>query len=89
MNSTHLSASAIGPLRLLTTVRSPLPFALSLSKGQAELVFPIALSLSKGAFAPRAKGFDRLSPNGTSKFACGPKAEARFVHRGVRAARLT
>jgi hypothetical protein len=37
------------------TVGSPLPFALSLSKGQAELV---------EAFVPHAKGFDRLSPNG-------------------------
>ncbi len=34
-------------------------------EGQAELVFPIALSLSKGAFAPQDKGFDKLSPNGT------------------------
>ncbi len=33
-------------------------------EGQAELVFPIALSLSKGAFAPQDKGFDKLSPNG-------------------------
>ena len=33
-------------------------------EGQAELVFPIALSLSKGAFVPHTKGFDRLSPNG-------------------------
>jgi hypothetical protein len=43
--------------------------------------FPITLSLSKRASVPHAKGFDRLSPNGslrTLKFACGPKAEARF-----------
>jgi hypothetical protein len=34
---------------------TPLPFALSLSKGQAERV---------EAFVAHAKGFDRLSPNG-------------------------
>jgi hypothetical protein len=71
----RLSKSAVGPERLLTNVGSPPPFALSLSKGQAELVLPIALSLSKGAFVPRAKGFDRLSPNGslqTVNFAFGP-----------------
>jgi hypothetical protein len=28
------------------------------------LFFPFALSLSKGAFVPHDKGFDRLSPNG-------------------------
>jgi hypothetical protein len=62
-------ASAVGPERLLTNVGSPPPFALSLSKGQAELV---------EAFVPRAKGFDRLSPNGslqTVNFAFGPKAD--------------
>jgi hypothetical protein len=48
-------ASACGPQGLWITVRSPPLFALSLSKGQAELV---------EAFAPCAKGFDRLSPNG-------------------------
>jgi hypothetical protein len=47
--------AAFGPLRTLTTVGFPPPFALSLSKGQAELV---------EAFVPRAKGFDKLSPNG-------------------------
>jgi hypothetical protein len=47
--------SVVGPKRTLVTVGSPPPFALSLSKGQAELV---------EAFAPRAKGFDKLSPNG-------------------------
>jgi hypothetical protein len=36
-------------------VDSPNPFALSLSKGLAELV---------EAFVPRGEGFDRLSPNG-------------------------
>ncbi len=46
--------SACGPLRLLTTVGFPPPFALSLSKGLAELA---------EAFVPHAKGFDRLSPN--------------------------
>jgi hypothetical protein len=51
----RLSASADGPLRLFTTVGSPPPFALSLSKSQAELV---------EAFVPQTKGFDRLSPNG-------------------------
>jgi hypothetical protein len=61
---------SFGPSRLLTTVCSPPPFALSLSKGQAE---PVEASV------PSAKGFDRLSPNGslrTLKFAFGPKADA-------------
>jgi hypothetical protein len=47
--------SAFGPLRTVASVGSPPLFALSLSKGQAELV---------EAFVPGAKGFDRLSPNG-------------------------
>ncbi len=51
-----LPTSANGPKRLLTTVGFSTPFALSLSKGQAELV---------EAFLPHDKGFDRLSPNGT------------------------
>jgi hypothetical protein len=55
MNSAILSTSAFGPLRTLTTVGFPPPFALSLSKGQAE---PVEASV------PSAKGFDRLSPNG-------------------------
>ncbi len=55
MKPARLLLSADGPLWLLTTVRSPLPFALSLSKGQAELV---------EALVPRAEGFDKLSPNG-------------------------
>ena len=49
------SASAVGPERTSTTVGFPPPFALSLSKGQAELA---------EALVPRDKGFDRLSPNG-------------------------
>jgi hypothetical protein len=68
----------------LTNVGYPPPFALSLSKGQAELV---------EAFVPRAKGFDRLSPNGeeavlrylspngslrTVNFAFGPIARHRI-----------
>jgi hypothetical protein len=83
-------------------VGSPPPFALSLSKGQAEFVFPFALSLSKGAFVPLAKGFSGLSPSGdkaglrylspngslrTATFACGPKAESHVMHRGPRRAR--
>jgi hypothetical protein len=59
--------AAFGPLRTLTTVGFSPPFALSLSKGQAEPV---------EAFVPRAKGFDKLSPNGslpTLKFAFVPK----------------
>jgi hypothetical protein len=55
MKSVCLLPSAFGPERLLMTVGSPLPFALSLSKGQAELA---------EAFVPHAEGFDRLSPNG-------------------------
>jgi hypothetical protein len=49
-----LRSFAVGPLRLLMTVCSSHPFALSLSKGQAEPV---------EAFVPRAMGFDRLNPN--------------------------
>jgi hypothetical protein len=89
MKPTRMASFTVGPLRLFTTVGSPFPFALSLSKGQAELVFPITLSLSKGAFVPQAKGFDKLSPNGslrTSKFACGPKAGTRFAPRQSREA---
>jgi hypothetical protein len=88
-------------LLLLKKVRCSTPFALSLSKGQAEPVFPIALSLSKGALVPRDKGFDRLSPIGdntglrylspngslpTLKVAFGPIADARFMRRGSQAA---
>jgi hypothetical protein len=102
MRSAFLRSPAFGPERLLTTVGSPPPFALSLSKGQAELVFPIALSLSKGAFAPHAKGFDKLSPNGdeaglrslspngslrTVNFAFGPQADACSMRRDSRQAR--
>ncbi len=73
--------SAFGPLRLLTTVGLLPPFALSLSKGLAELA---------EALVPRAKGFDKLSPNGektgprylspngslrTFKLGKGPQAE--------------
>jgi hypothetical protein len=92
MKAALLSMSAVGPERLLTNVGSPPPFALSLSKGQAELV---------EAFVPRAKGFDRLSPNGeeavlrylspngslrTVNFAFGPKPHTRFMRRGWHAA---
>jgi hypothetical protein len=55
MKRARWSRFANGPLRLLATFGSPRPFALSLSKGQAELV---------EAFVPRAEGSDRLSPNG-------------------------
>jgi hypothetical protein len=96
-----LLMSTDGPERLLTTVGSPLPlastcspppFALSLSKGQAEPV---------EAFGMRHDGFDRLSPNGgergfdklspngslqTLKFAFGPTAGLRFMRRGSRQA---
>jgi hypothetical protein len=40
-------------------VRLPHPFALSLSKGLAELV---------EALVPRDEGFDRLSPNGSLRW---------------------
>jgi hypothetical protein len=68
--------------RLLTNFGSPPPFA---------------LSLSKGAFVPRATGFDKLSPNGgergfdrlsptgslrTVNFAFGPTVQTRFIRRG-------
>jgi hypothetical protein len=69
MESAQSRTSACGPERLLTNVGFPPPFALSLSKGQTELV---------EAFVPRAKGFDRLSPNGslqTVNFAFGPQAD--------------
>jgi len=68
-------------LRLLTTACSPLPFALSLSEGQAELA---------EAFVPHAKGFDKLSPNGSLRalnFAFGPPAETVFKDRRLRTAR--
>jgi hypothetical protein len=55
MKPASLSPTADGRKRLLTTVGSLPPFALSLSKGQAELA---------EAFVPRANGFDKLSPNG-------------------------
>ena len=55
MKCAGVSASAVGPERTSTTVGFPPPFALSLSKGQAELA---------EALVPRDKGFDRLSPNG-------------------------
>jgi hypothetical protein len=93
MKRALLWASARGPLRLFTTVGSPSPFALSLSKGQAELV---------EAFVPRAEGFDRLSPNGdgsglrylspsgslrTLDFRNGPQADACSMRRDSRQAR--
>jgi hypothetical protein len=93
MKPERLLLSACGPERLLTNVGSPPPFALSLSKGQAELV---------EAFVPRAKGFDRLSPNGeeavlrylspngslrTLNFAFGPIADARSQRHGLRQVR--
>jgi hypothetical protein len=62
------------------TVCSSRPFALSLSKGQAEPVEDFVL---------RVMGFDRLSPNGslrTLNFGNGPQAEARFMHHSSRAA---
>jgi hypothetical protein len=83
MKPARLSLSACGPVRLFTTVGSPHPFA---------------LTLSKGAFAPHA-GFDRLSPNGenaglrylspngslrTLRFACGPQVETRLKRRVLR-----
>ncbi len=95
----RMSPSGCGPKRLLTTVGFSTPFALSLSKGQAEPVFPIALSLSKGAFVLHDKGFDRLSPNGeeaglrylspngslrTLKFANGPQTDSSFERRRTR-----
>jgi hypothetical protein len=61
--------SEVGPQRPLVTVSFPNPFALSLSKGRAELA---------EAVVPHA-GFDRLSPNGslrTLNFAFGPQADA-------------
>jgi hypothetical protein len=78
----RLPTSANGPLCEFANVRSPPPFALSLSKGLAELV---------EAIVPHA-GFDRLSPNGdnaglrylspngslrTLKVINGPNAEAQ------------
>jgi hypothetical protein len=88
----RFSMSAVGPEWLFTSVGFPPPFALSLSKGQAELV---------EAFVPRAEGFNRLSPNGdgvglrclspngslrTLNFRNGPKPEARLTRGGARSA---
>ena len=93
MKPTAYQVAVVGPLGLFTTVGSPPPFALSLSKGHADLI---------EAFVPHAMGFDRLSPNGdktglrylspngslrTVKFACGPKANTRGV-RAFHASRL-
>ena len=71
--------TAFGPLRWFTTVGSPPPFDLSLSKGFDKLspngCVPIILSLSK----------DGLSPNGslrTVKFASGPRADSRQARHG-------
>jgi hypothetical protein len=56
-------ASARGPLRLFTTVGSPPPFALSLSKGFDKLSpnggVPIILSLSKVGLSPNGFFADR------------------------------
>jgi hypothetical protein len=69
-----------------------------LSKGPAEPVFPIALSLSKGAFGMWHEGFDKLSPSGeemglrylspngslwTLNVAFGPTTHTRFIRRGL------
>jgi hypothetical protein len=79
MKPARLSPSVVGPQRPLVTVSFPNPFALSLSKGRAELA---------EAVVPHA-GFDRLSPNGslrTLNFAFGPQAETRFTRRSGREA---
>ncbi len=96
MKAVRWSQAVDGPERLLTTVRSPLPFALTCSPP------PFALSLSKGqaepveAFGMRHEDFDRLSPNGgergfdklspngsllTLNVAFGPQADARSTCR--------
>jgi hypothetical protein len=67
----NVPLSVLGPLRKLITVGFPPPFALSLSKGQAEPV---------EAVLPHARGFDKLSPNGslqTLNFAFGPIADGK------------
>jgi hypothetical protein len=83
---------AVGPLRLLTTVGSPLPlastsspppFALSLSKGQAEPVEAFGMwheGFDKLSPNGSERGFDRLSPNGSLRtlyFRFGPQANTR------------
>ncbi|MDE2394965.1 MAG: hypothetical protein KGM91_05960 [Burkholderiales bacterium] len=67
---TFLFASmfAFGPHQPFTS-----PFALSLSKGSAELV---------EAVVKCAEGFDRLSPNGS----LGPQADVHFMASGSREA---
>jgi hypothetical protein len=79
MNAILLSRSVDGPKRLLAKVGSPLPFASTCSPA------PFALSLSKGqaepveAFGMRHEGFDRLSPNGDEARASIPQPERFFA----------
>jgi hypothetical protein len=79
------SLAAVGPKRLFATVSFPLPFALSLSKGPCIVSLSNDLSLSKGQAEPvealvlRAKGFDKLSPNGGQNGASIPQPERFFA----------
>jgi hypothetical protein len=76
-----------GPKRLLTSVGFSPPFALSLSKGQAEPAEALGMwheGFDKLSPNGGERGFDRLSPNGslqTLNFASGPTAGARCIHR--------
>ena len=79
-------ATGVGlrPVAAIHDGRLPTPFALSLSKGHADLI---------EAFVPHAMGFDRLSQNGdktglrylspngslrTVKFACGSQTDIQW-----------
>jgi hypothetical protein len=78
----------------LTKVGSPIPFALSLSKGPCIVSPSNDLSLSKGqaepaeAFGMWHEGFDKLSPNGDSNGASIPQPERFFADLEAGALRI-
>jgi hypothetical protein len=91
VNPARRSISACGTKRLFATVGSPVPlastcspppFALSLSKGRAELAeAPGVWHEGFDKLSPNGseRGFDKLSPNGslrTLKFRNGPQGNA-------------
>ena len=74
--------SAVGPLGAVAKVRSHPPFALSLSKGQAELVEAVVSREKASTSSARTvmgQPFDKLRANGplqTVKFRSGPTADS-------------
>ncbi len=88
MKPVRASPFAGGPKQPFKAVGCPPPFALSLSKGQAETAFTIALSLSKEAlglwhegFVKPSLPFDKLRANGVGE------PTAVNMRRGSHAAR--